>query len=109
MAEAIPKIFGQITLVAATSADVFESPSTGAAFSVKIVNDSSTTTAKVKLSLSSVTATQDATGRLLPDDHEIAPKGFVTLTGLTIESGKFLVVESDISTDVNAIAYGMQL
>lgn len=103
---ASPKVFGRITLAAATAADVFASPSGGAVFTLRIVNKNAAT-ATVKASISGTTATIDATGEIIAPTQTITPGGFIELTGLAIESGNFMVVESSVTT-VNAIAYGME-
>lgn len=103
---ATPKIFGRLSLSAATSANLFSSPASGATFSVRIVNTTGGN-ALVQLSLSDTTATQQTSGRLVPDDIIVGNNGFLELTGLTIESGIFCVIESDVA-NVTAIAYGME-
>lgn len=103
---ASPKVFGRITLGAATAADVFESPVTGASFTLRIVNKNAAT-ATVKASISGTTATIDAVGEIIAPTQTILAGGFIELTGLAIESGFFMVVESSVGT-VNAIAYGWE-
>jgi hypothetical protein len=104
---ASPKVFGRIALSAATAADVFASPTGGAVFTLRIVNNNAAT-ATVKASISDTTATIQAVGDLIASGKQtIASGGFIELTGLAIESGFFMVVESDVVT-VNAIAYGME-
>lgn len=103
---ATPKVFGRINLAAATAADVFTSPAGGAVFTLRIVN-ANAATATVQASISSTTATIEAAGNLIAPTQTIAPGGFIELTGLAIDTGKFMVVESDITT-VSTIAYGME-
>lgn len=104
---ATPRVFGRIALSAATAANVFESPARGAVFTLRIVNKNAAT-ATVQASISGTTATIEAAGDIIASDQQtIAPGGFIELTGLAIEAGFFMVVESDIVT-VTAIAYGME-
>ena len=103
---ATPKIFGRINLAAATAADVFASPAGGAVFTLRIVN-ANASTATVQASLSSTTATIESAGNLIAPTQTIAPGGFIEITGLAIETGNFMVVESSLTT-VSAMAYGME-
>ena len=102
-----PKKLGSVDLSAATAVDIFQGSAAGGTFTVRICNRSTTVTATVKLSLSTVTATiQDA--NLLEAITEIPPGGVLENTGLIWENASdFIVVESDVA-NVNAIAYGWE-
>jgi len=100
-----PIILGKVA-VPASDTDLFASPTSGATFSVRFVNNNASDQT-IRCSISSTTATAEAAGRLVPDDFTVATGDALELSGLTIDSGKFLVISAS-STDVNAIAYGWE-
>lgn len=103
---ASPKVFGRVNLAAATAVDVFTSPTGGASFTLRIVN-ANAATATIQASISGTTATIESEGNIIAPTQKLAPGGFIELTGLAIESGFFVVVESDVTT-VSAMAYGWE-
>lgn len=103
---ATTKVLGRANLAAATAVDVFTSPAGGAVFTLRIVN-ANAAIATVQASISSTTATIESEGNIVAPTQTIAAGGFIELTGLAIESGFFMVVESDITT-VSTMAYGME-
>ncbi len=101
------KVLGRQSLTAATPVDLYI-PAAGVntAFSVKFVNNTGGA-ALIKCSISSTTATIESEGRIIPDDLSLADGEAVSITGQTIDSGFFLVVESD-TTGVTSIANGFE-
>ena len=85
---AAPKVLGRLSLSAATSANLVVGGTTGESFTVRI-NNSSTGPAKIKLSISDASATQEVEGNLLPTDTLVPASDFIELTGLTIEDTFF--------------------
>lgn len=102
---ATPKRLGGAVLAAATPVNIVSGKD--ATFILTFTN-SGTGVAKIKASFSTSSATIQAANRVLPDDFELGPGEVVDKTGLAISSAEFLVVESDIGSDVNAVAYGWE-
>lgn len=102
---AAPKVLGRVDLSAATAANVFASPLNGASFSVSVTNRG-TTAAKIKLCLSQTTATIENAG-LLEYEFSLSASDTLERTGLCIESGYFLVAESD-AANISVVAYGWE-
>ena len=102
-----PKKLGSVDLSAATAADIFQGSANGGTFTVRMCNRSTTVTATVKLSLSTVTNTIENVN-LLEAATILPPGGVLESTGLIWENASdFIVAESDVA-NVNAIAYGWE-
>lgn len=101
-----PQVFGEVVVAAPdVSEDVFEMPTGGGFFSVRITNDTGSD-ATVKLSVSNVADTQSISGgKLLPNGFSVANEKVVELTGLAAQAAKHIVLESTIA-GIEAIAYG---
>lgn len=68
---------------------------------VRICNDNATSTL-IRMSQSTTTAAQQASGKLVPDDYEIAARSWAEFTGICLNTtNEFLVLYS--SNAVNAI------
>ena len=103
---ASPRNLGGVDLSAATAANVFTAPATGASFSVTMVNRGAVA-ATVRLGFSSTSATFEA-ANYIEYDVVIPANGVLERTGLVIENDTtFFVAQSDV-VSVNATAYGIQ-
>lgn len=101
-----PRVLGRVDLSAATPVNIFASPTAGASFTVRIVNDNAVEVF-LKLCLSDTTGTIQTKGQLIPDSFALDANTALVVSGLTIESGFFCVVESS-SASVNANAYAWE-
>lgn len=100
-----PKVLGGVDLSAATAADVFSSSANGDTFAVIICNRN-TSTATIKLGLSTTSATF-ANATYLEYNTKVAAESSIHITGLCIENTYYLVAESDLSS-VNVVAVGWE-
>ena len=101
------RYFGGVELLAATPKSIFTPPLTGATVSVSIVNKG-TASAKIKLSYGTTIDVHGGSSHYLEFETVLAPKAVLERTGLTVEDGYFLTVESDV-INVNATAYGIEV
>jgi hypothetical protein len=96
---------GAADLVAAANTSVYIVPAT--TFSVvtlSICNRGSTAaTLRVSVSASSTPANNE----FIEFDSSLAPKGVLERTGIVLDAGKFLVVNSNVA-NVTAVAYGIE-
>ena len=105
---ATPTVLGRASPNAATATDIISPGSperTGCTFAVHIVNQN-TSTATVKLGISSVSATFQASGYLLYN-YEIPAGEYLQVTGLALDT-EYLVYQSDIAS-TSCMAMGVNV
>jgi hypothetical protein len=101
------KVLGRHSAAAGVPANLVVGSVNGEVFNVKVVNNSTTNSAKIKISTSTGSGSHQDAGREYPEDKLLAPLSMVQLTGFVCSNGFFTVVESDIM-DVNFVASGVQ-
>lgn len=101
------KVLGTHAAAAGVPADVFQGSANGDTFNLRIVNNDPVNQAKIKASLSTVSATMQDAGRIHPEDLVLNPSSMRSLNGLTISNTHYCVVQSDI-VDVNFVALGVE-
>lgn len=93
-------------LVAATPKTIVPGPANGAQVILTITNGTGSA-AVVKVSVSDTTGTIQAKGNKIASNTDLPDKRTLTVGPLSVESGFFLVVESDIN-DVTSSADGVE-
>lgn len=96
---------GAADLSAATNTTLYTVPaSTFSVVTVSVVNRG-TVPAQIKLALS--TSTNPTNSEFLEFDVTLSPKGVLERTGIVMDSGKLIVVQSS-AVSVNAVVYGIE-
>lgn len=97
------KTYNTASLAAATPVNVVTGGSLGSSCSVNVCNHG-TVEATIKICLSSVSATIQNAG--LIESYKLPPGEAIERTGIIVESGYYVVVESDV-TNVAAQGWGV--
>ena len=96
---------GAVDLVAATDTSVYTVPATTFSVVTLSICNRGSTAATLRVSVS--TSATPANNEFIEFDTSLAPKGVLERTGIVLDAGKFLVVNSNVSS-VTAVAYGIE-
>jgi len=96
---------GAVDLVAATNTSVYTVPATTFSVVTLSICNRGSTAATLRVSVS--TSATPANNEFIEFDTSLAPKGVLERTGIVLDAGKFLVVNSNVSS-VTAVAYGIE-
>ena len=96
---------GAVDLVAATNTSVYTVPATTFSVVTLSICNRGSTAATLRVSVSALAI--PANNEFIEFDTSLAPKGVLERTGIVLDAGKFLVVNSNVSS-VTAVAYGIE-